>query len=536
MLVGNVVGEAAFLLVAAAKVLGFGHRGAGVLGVQLQALVLQALGGADGQRSPKGLDAGLSLAHHLALADLHQVADHQVVAADIVPVFVVFGIIPAVVLAAKGAVDAGVGVPGHVAVGGHLGSLGVDLVGSVIHKGAGGGDGHHIGTVDRSPFVITEISPRLACGLQVGFQSGTVVIVGLDLAGLFVLHSIIGYGAGELVEGTLVGVFVFAIEAVILIVIALAVLGVLGDVLLQAHLRVALALYQVVGVVVPFQLLALGKKHTVGRGYVAVLIRQLVHLGTGGQVQVGDVVSLLQFFGLSIPVRGRVLGVVLEVLITGVVVLQLLLILGALVHGHFCRFCLVGLGVQGGDEGLLGHIFVGHSRGKVLDDLLFLAVDVLDLQVTDPELLARLKCNGVYLLLQLLVQPFLCVLQVLVGLYGICHGDSLTDRFIDLQGLFAQAAVVDGNGGFADLVGGSLSSGIQSDLAIGFRELRSQHGLDGGFIQVLFFPKGKGVGDGLVAILLGGGVGAVRVLLQVLVDLAVLGLEGGARQGPGVVY
>ena len=74
-------------------------------------------------------------------------------------------------------------------------------------------------------------------------------------------------------------------------------------------------------------------------------------------------------------------------------------------------------------------------------------------------------------------------------------------------------------------------NGIDTDL-----ELLSQHGLDGVVVQVLFFPKGKGVGDGLVAILLGGGVGAVRVLLQVLVDLAVLGLEGGARQGPGVVY
>ena len=504
-----------------------------MLVVQLQALVLQVLGGADGQRSPKGLDVGLGLAHHLAFADLHQVADHQVVAAHIAP---------AAILPLVGAVDAGVGVPGHVAVGGHLGSLGVDLVGGVIYKEAGGSDGHHIGAEDllllfpAEGIVAFTLAPNglqvVVDGISLGVPTG---VRGNGAIGI--LEGIIGHGAGELVEGTPLGVVVFTIEAVILVVIALAVLRIHGDVLLQAHrLVAAVALYQFISVVVPFQLLVLGKKHAVGLGHVAVFIRQLVHLGTGGQVQVGDVVSLLQFFGLSIPVRGRVLGVVLEVLITGVVVLQLLLILGALVHGHFCRFCLVGLGVQGGDEGLLGHIFVGHSRGKVLDDLLFLAVDVLDLQVTDPELLARLKCNGVYLLLQLLVQPFLCVLQVLVGLYGICHGDSLTDRFIDLQGLFAQAAVVDGNGGFADLVGGSLSSGIQSDLAIGFRELRSQHGLDGGFIQVLFFPKGKGVGDGLVAILLGGGVGAVRVLLQVLVDLAVLGLEGGARQGPGVVY
>ena len=316
--------------------------------------------------------------------------------------------------------------------------------------------------------------------------------------------------------------------------IALAVLRIHGDVLLQAHrLVAAVALYQFISVVVPFQLLVLGKKHAVGLGHVAVFIRQLVHLGTGGQVQVGDVVSLLRRY-----VLGRILGVVLEVLITGVIVLQLLLILGALVHGHFCIFCLVGLGVQGGDEGLLGHIFVGHSRGEFLDDLRFLLVDVLDLQVTDVECLALLqrRLNGVYLLLQLLVQPFLCGLKLCVGRDGICHGDSLADRCVDLQGLFAQAAVVDGNGGFADLVGGSLSSGIQSDLTIGFRELRSQHGLDGGFIQVRFYPKGKGVGDGLVALLLGGGVGAVRVLLQVLVGFAVLGLEGSALQGPGVVY
>ena len=191
--------------------------------------------------------------------------------------------------------------------------------------------------------------------------------------------------------------------------IALAVLSVLGDVLLQAHGRVAIALYQFISVVVPFQLLVLGKKHAVGLGHVAVLIRQFVHLGTGGQVQVGDVVSLLQVFWLSIPVRGRLLGVVRERL-ARVVVVQCLLILGALVHGHFCRFCLISLGVQGFDEGLLRHIFVGHSRGKVLDDLLFLGPDVRDLQVADPKLLAVLQLNGFYLLLQLLVQLFLCFL------------------------------------------------------------------------------------------------------------------------------
>ena len=147
VLVGNVVGKAAFLLVAAAQILGRGHRGAGVLGVQLQALVLQALGGADGQRSPKGLDAGLGLANHLALADLHQVADHQIVAAHIAP---------GAILTLVGAVDAGVGVSGHVAVGGHLGSLGVDLVAGVIHKGAGGGDGHHIGAEDLLPLLLVE--------------------------------------------------------------------------------------------------------------------------------------------------------------------------------------------------------------------------------------------------------------------------------------------------------------------------------------------------------------------------------------------
>ena len=531
VLVGNVVGEAAFLLVAAAKVHRVsGHRGAGVLVVQLQALVLQALGGADGQGSPKGLDAGLGLAHHLAFADLHQVADHQVVAADIVPSLVSFGIIPAVVLAAKGAVDAGVGVPGHVAVGGHLGSLGVDLVSGVTPKAAVIGDGHHIGAVDRSPFVLAEIVPRLACGIQVGVQSRTVIIEGLDLAGLVVLHSIVGHGAGELVESTLFRIVVFTIKAVILVVIfPLAVLGVLGDIVLQAHrLVAAVALYQFISVVVPFQLLVLGEKHAVGLGHGAVFIRQLVHLGTGGQVQVSDVVSLPRR-----SVLGRILGVVLEVLIAGVVVFQRLLILGALVHDHRLIFCLVGLGVQGGDEGLLGHIFVGHSRGEFLDDLLFLVLNVLDLQVTDPKLLALVQVNGFYLLLQLLVQPFLCGLQVGVGLYGLCHRDGLADRFVDLQGLFAQVAVVDGNGGFAVLVGGLAVlqfNGIDTDI-----ELLSQHSLDGGFVQVRFFLKGKGVGDGLAVLLLGSGVGAVSVLLQVLVGIAVLDLEGSALQGPGGV-
>ena len=74
-------------------------------------------------------------------------------------------------------------------------------------------------------------------------------------------------------------------------------------------------------------------------------------------------------------------------------------------------------------------------------------------------------------------------------------------------------------------------NGIDTDL-----ELLSQHGLDGVVVQVLFFPKSKGVGDGLAALLLGGGVGAVRVLLQASVGFAALDLEGSALQGPGVVY
>ena len=253
-----------------------------MLVVQLQALVLQALGGADGQGSPKALDAGLGLAHHFALADLHQVADHQIVAAHIAPL-----IQRVIVLAAKGGVDAGVGVPGHVAVGGHLGSLGVDLV----DLATASADGHHIGAED---LLITDIFTRLACGLPVGFDS--LFPAGVLDNVIAILEGIIGHGAGELVEGTLLGVFVFTFtsEAVILVVIMalLAVLGILGDIVLQAHGRVAaVALYQFISVVVPFQLLVLGKKHAVGSGHLAVL-RQLVHLGTGGQVQVSDVVSL----------------------------------------------------------------------------------------------------------------------------------------------------------------------------------------------------------------------------------------------------
>ena len=347
--------------------------------------------------------------------------------------------------------------------------------------------------------------------------------------------------------------------------LALAALIVPADLTVQADRLVVLTVDQVFGVVVPFQLQILAHQHAVGLIDLTVLVRQQIQLGVGSKIEVFDVVALLfgvhsvnmnrNFLAVSVciviiaapPLRFpidlnfgtiRCLAEVFEFtrLFTGVVVLLGLFVFGTRVGNIGGVLGDPLLLLQSLDQLILAHIFVGHSRGKVLDDLLFLLADVRDLQVTDPELLALLQLNGFYLLLQLLVQPFLCVLQVLVGLYGICHGDSLTDRRVDLQGLFAQVAVVDGNGGFADLVGGSLSSGIQSDLTIGFRELRSQHGLDSGFIQVLFFPKSKGVGDGLVAILLGGGVGAVRVLLQVLVGFAVLGREGSARQGPGVVY
>ena len=536
MRVGNVVGKAAFLLVAAAQILGRGHRGAGVLGVQLQALVLQALGGADGQGSPKGLDAGLGLAHHLVLLHLHQVFDHQVIAAHIVPFIVPERVF---VLAAKGVVDAGVGIPGHVAVGGHLGSLGIDLVAG----STAGAQRYHIGAED------------LLIGEGGAFNSVPVGLDGSSPAGIldnFAIFSecIVSDGASELVESTLIRVVVVAVPPVairvvplitiILVVRALAVLGVLSDAVLQADLMVLiwflqgrLICQQILGTVVPFQLQALGKKHAVGLGYLAVFIRQFVHLGTGGQVQVGDVVSLPHGFWISIPVRGRFLGVVLEVLIAGVVVLQLLLILGALVHGHGLRFCYSGLIVQGFDKGLRGHIGVGHGGGELRNNVLRLGI-LGDLQITDPKLLVILEALALFL--YGVKQFFLCGLLgvVVTVLYRL--GDGVVDRRVDLQGLFAQVAVVDGNGAAVRLlIGGSIGRGIQSDLAISFRELLSQHSLDGGFVQVRFFLKGKGVGDGLAVLLLGSGVGTVSVLLQVLVGIAVLDLEGSALQGPGGV-
>ena len=361
---------------------------------------------------------------------------------------------------------------------------------------------------------------------------------------------IVSDGASELVESTLIRVVVVAVPPVairvvplitiILVVRALAVLGVLSDAVLQADLMVLiwflqgrLICQQILGTVVPFQLQALGKKHAVGLGYLAVFIRQFVHLGTGGQVQVGDVVSLPHGFWISIPVRGRFLGVVLEVLIAGVVVLQLLLILGALVHGHGLRFCYSGLIVQGFDKGLRGHIGVGHGGGELRNNVLRLGI-LGDLQITDPKLLVILEALALFL--YGVKQFFLCGLLgvVVTVLYRL--GDGVVDRRVDLQGLFAQVAVVDGNGAAVRLlIGGSIGRGIQSDLAISFRELLSQHSLDGGFVQVRFFLKGKGVGDGLAVLLLGSGVGTVSVLLQVLVGIAVLDLEGSALQGPGGV-
>ena len=188
---------------------------------------------------------------------LHQVADHQVVAAHIVP---------GTILPLVGAVDAGVGVAGHIAVGGQLGGLEVDLIAALTGAvGVGGSNLHNVGADDGIALFFREAGGRLAAAscLQVGIDGlilcadarGPIVapltLIQLDAA-IFIFDGIIGDSAGQLVVGALVGVIIGVAAVILVVALALAALIVPADLTVQADRLVVLTVDQVFGVVVPF--------------------------------------------------------------------------------------------------------------------------------------------------------------------------------------------------------------------------------------------------------------------------------------------
>ena len=199
----------------------------------------------------------------------------------------------------------------------------------------------------------------------------------------------------------------------------------------------------------------------------------------------------------------------LEISLAGVVVFQSLLVFVAFVDldiGFLCQLLLV---VQSLDELLGGHVRMGDRGLEVGDDLILGFLIILDLNVTDPNLFARLAV----IVLREDVSPevLICLVQssLIIGVYSGLHG--LVHRLVDGQGVLLQVAVVDGNGSLAIGIGGGLAV-LQGDLACVNMKLLGEHSLDGVVVLEFLFIYGDGVGGGLVADLFGAGVLAVCTL------------------------
>ena len=178
-----------------------GFMGGGGLLVQLQKALGEVLRAADAQRGGDGLDGGFGLTDDLALTHLGQLGDHQVIAADVTP---------GAVLALVGAVDAGVGIAGHIAVGGQLRGLEIDLIAALTGAvGAGGSDLHNVGADDGIALFRGQVPIGLAAagclqvsvnGLILCADAGVPIVAPLTLiqldAAIFIFDRIIGDSAG----------------------------------------------------------------------------------------------------------------------------------------------------------------------------------------------------------------------------------------------------------------------------------------------------------------------------------------------------
>ena len=476
----------------------------GGLLVQLQKAVGEVLRAADAQRGGDGLDGGFRLADDLALAHLGQLGDHQVIAADVTP---------GAVLALVGAVDAGVGIAGHIAVGGQLGGLEIDLIAALTGAvGAGGSNLHNVGADDGITLFFREAGGRLVAAscLQVGidgliFRTDPVPIIvkatliQLDVSVL--LDGIIGDSAGQLVVGALVRAVVGIAAVILVVAVALAALIVPADLTVQADRLVALTVDQVSGIVVPLQILA--HQHTVGLIDITVLVRQQIQLGAGSKIEVADVVALLfvvhsvtmntNFLAVSVciviiaappspfpidlnfgTIRCLAEGFEFIRLFTGVVVLLGLFVIRTLVGNVSGALGDPLLLLQSLDQLILAHIFGRDGRGEILDDVRLLGL-VRNLQIADPEFLAGQKFA--LDLLNLLPQLVVCLLKILIVLDDVGDTGGGVHILPDGEGL-AQGAVIHGDGFVTLREGRGLAVGVQSDAVSGNTVLACQRGLD----------------------------------------------------------
>ena len=477
----------------------------GGLLVQLQKAVGEVLRAADAQRGGDGLDGGFRLADDLALAHLGQLGDHQVIAADVTP---------GAVLALVGAVDAGVGIAGHIAVGGQLRGLEIDLIAALTGAvGAGGSNLHNVGADDGITLFFREVGGRLVAAscLQVGIDGllfctdpvPTVIATLIQLDAAVLLDGVVGNGAGQLVVGALVGAVVGIAAVILVVAVALAALVIPADLTVQADRLVALTVDQVSGIVVPLQLQILAHQHTVGLIDLIVLVRQQIQLGAGSKIEVADVVALLfvvhsvtmntNFLAVSVciviiaappsrfpidlnfgTIRCLAEGFEFIRLFTGVVVLLGLFVIRTLVGNIGGVLGDPFLLLQSLDQLILAHIFGRDGRGEILDDVRLLGL-VRNLQIADPEFLTGQKFA--LNLLNLLPQIVVCLLKILIVLDDVGDTGGGVHILPNGEGL-AQGAVIHGDGFVTLREGRGLAVGVQSDAVSGNTVLACQRGLD----------------------------------------------------------
>ena len=479
----------------------------GGLLVQLQKAVGEVLRAADAQRGGDGLDGGFRLADDLALAHLGQLGDHQVIAADVTP---------GAVLALVGAVDAGVGIAGHIAVGGQLRGLEIDLIAALTGAvGVGGSNLHNVGADDGITLFFREAGGRLAAAscLQVGIDGlilcadargpivASLTLIQLDAAVL--LDGVVGNGAGQLVVGALVRAVVGGAAVILVVAVALAALVIPADLAVQADRLVVLTVDQVSGIVVPLQLQILAHQHTVGLIDLIVLVRQQIQLGAGSKIEVADVVALLfvvhsvtmntNFLAVSVciviiaapqspfpidlnfgTIRCLAEGFEFIRLFTGVVVLLGLFVIRTLVGNIGGVLGDPLLLLQSLDQLILAHIFGRDGRGEILDDVRLLGL-VRNLQIANPEFLVGRKFAPD--LLNLLPQLVVCLLKILIVLDDVGDTGGGVHILPDGEGL-AQGAVIHGDGFVTLREGRGLAVGVQSDAVSGNTVLACQRGLD----------------------------------------------------------
>ena len=500
--------EAAGSIIAVSRSTLTGFMGGGGLLVQLQKALGEVLRAADAQRGGDGLDGGFGLADDLALTHLGQLGDHQVIAADVTP---------GAVLALVGAVDACVGIAGHIAVGGQLRGLEIDLIAALTGAvGAGGSDLHNVGADDGIALFRGQVPIGLAAagclqvsvnGLILCADAGVPIVAPLTLIQLdaaVLLDGVVGNGAGQLVVGALVGVVVPIAAVILVMAAALAAFIIPADLAVQADRLVVLTVDQFSGIVVPLQLQILAHQHAVGLIDLTVLVRQQIQLGAGSEIKVFDVVALLfgvhsvtintNFMAVSVciviiavppPSRFpidlnfgtiRCLAEVFEFtrLFTGVVVLLGLFVIRTLVGNVSGVLGNPLLLLQSLDQLILAHVIGRDGLGEILDDI-FLLGGGIDLRFTDPEFLAGLKFA--LNLLNLLPQLVVCLLKILIVLDDAGDTGGGVHILPDGEGL-AQGAVIHGDGFVTLREGRGLAVGVQSDAVSGNTVLACQCGLD----------------------------------------------------------